>query len=111
MASAADVAFIHLHSACLYPVDILLADDAHRVLEINIDHEGVGPPLKALLPVFRRIQEAARPLLLWGHISQDDWKILKGELDPRGLSVQPIIAGPKDLRLFAKLVTDGIYGK
>ncbi len=99
MARAAEIAFIHLHSACLYPADILLADDAYRVLEINLDH--AGPALKTLLPGFRKIQAANRPLLLWGRLGAEDWRRLKGELDPRGLSVQPIISGPDDRRAAA----------
>jgi hypothetical protein len=100
MAGAAVVAFIHLHSACLYPVDLLLEDDTYDVLEINIDHEGAGPSLVKLLPVLRRIQEANRPLLLWGHLTSGDWALVRKELSPRGLSVQPILAHPREAEVF-----------
>jgi len=100
MCKAAEVNFIHLHSSCLYPVDILLEDESYDVIEINIDHEGAGPTLKTLLPTFRRIQEAGRPLLLWGAIGEADWRLLRNELDPRGLSVQPIVEHRGDIDRF-----------
>jgi hypothetical protein len=100
MCQAAEVNFIHLHSACLWPVDILLEDGCYDVLEINIDHEGAAPPLPDLMPVFQRIQQAGRPLLLWGRIRPEDWRVLRDGLDPVGLSIQPILEQPSDAEAF-----------
>jgi hypothetical protein len=86
---AAEVNFFHLHSACLYPVDILLKDASFDVLEINLDHEGAGPPVSQLIPTFRRIQATGRPLVLWGNASENDWELILRELRPSGLSIQP----------------------
>jgi hypothetical protein len=99
----ADVRFIHLHSSCLYMIDTLLADDTFSVIEVNLDHPGSGPPLAQYLPVLRRVQQAGRPLLLWGEINPSDWDLLAGELSPAGLSIQPIVRRPEDIRrdLFA----------
>jgi hypothetical protein len=91
MASAAEVSFIHLHSGCLYPVDILLDDGNYDIIEINIDHEGTAPPLRKLLNVFKKIQQSGKALLLWGQMSDDDIVYLSKELDPSGLSLPPII--------------------
>ena len=88
---AAEVNFIHLHSACLYPLEMLLEDDSFDVIEINVDHGGVAPPLPALIPTLRRVQAARRPLLLWGEFTPDDWQLIRGELSPAGLSLQPIV--------------------
>jgi hypothetical protein len=88
---AADVNFIHLHSACLYPVDILLEDDSFDVLQINIDHRGTGPPVRDLIDTFKRIQDAGRPLLLWGEFSPEEWELIQSQLSPVGLSLQPIV--------------------
>ena len=88
---AAKVNFIHLHSACLYPVDILLNESCYNVLEINVDHAGVAPLLTSLLPVLQKIQKAGRPLLLWGRFSQEDLRLFRGKLSPTGLSIQPIV--------------------
>jgi hypothetical protein len=88
---AAEVNFIHLHSACLYPVDILLEDDTFDVLQINIDHRGMGPPVCKLIDTFKKIQAAGRPLLLWGEFSPAEWELVQRELSPVGLSLQPIV--------------------
>jgi hypothetical protein len=88
---AADVNFIHLHSACLYPVDILLEDDCFDVLQVNIDHRGMGPPVCKLIDTFKRVQAARRPLLLWGEFGPQEWELMQSQLSPVGLSVQPIV--------------------
>jgi hypothetical protein len=88
---AAEVNFIHLHSACLYPLEMLLEDKSFDVLQINIDHGGVAPPLAELVPALRRVQAARRPLLLWGEFTPDDWQLIRRELSPAGLSLQPIV--------------------
>jgi hypothetical protein len=95
---AAEVNFIHLHSSCLYPVDVLLENRCYDVLEINIDHPGgASPDLPDLLPTLKRIQTARMPLLLWGELTTGDWKRLRGELSPVGLSLQPIVREAKDI--------------
>lgn len=88
---AADVNFIHLHSACLYPVGILLEDDSFDVLQINIDHRGMGPPVCNLIDTFKKIQAAGRPLLLWGEFDPEEWELIQSQLSPVGLSLQPIV--------------------
>jgi hypothetical protein len=88
---AAEVNFLHLHSACLYPVDILLEDDSFDVLQINVDHRGTGPPVAKLTDTFQKIQAAGRPLLLWGEFSPEEWELIRSRLSPTGLSLQPII--------------------
>ena len=88
---SAEVNFIHLHSACLYPLEILLEDGSFDVLEINIDHAGVGPSVRKLLETFKKIQAARRPLLLWGEFNVEDQELIQRELSPAGLSLQPMI--------------------
>ena len=90
MSEAGEVSFMHLHSGCLYPVEILLDDGRYDIIEINIDHEGAGPDLHDLMDVFRRVQQAGESLLLWGEMSNDEMAYLCEELDPAGLSLQPI---------------------
>jgi len=96
----ADIHFIHLHSSCLYPVEALLADDTFAVLEVNLDHPGSSPPLAQYVSVLRRIQQAGRPLLLWGEIGPADWDLLQDQLSPAGLSIQPIVTHPRDLERY-----------
>ena len=91
--AAAEVNFIHLHSACLYSLEMLLADNSFDVIEINVDHGGVGPPLPALIPALQRVQAAGRPLVLWGEFTPDDQRLIGRELSPAGLSLQPMVCG------------------
>ena len=88
---AAEVNLIHLHSACLYPIDILLEEDSFDVLQINIDHRGMGPPVCKLIDTFKRVQAAGRPLLLWGEFAPEEWNLLQCQLSPVGLCLQPIV--------------------
>jgi hypothetical protein len=97
MASTAQINFIHLHSACLYPLDILLADNTYNVIEINLDHKGTAPALPDFLPILKSIQSQNRPLLLWGKLTLLEWSKLKKELSTTGLSLQPIIESPKEI--------------
>ena len=78
-------------------LETLLADDTFAVIEVNLDHPGSSPPLAQYLPVLRRIQEAGRPLLLWGEVNPSDWDLLRRELSPAGLSIQPIMRVPGDI--------------
>jgi hypothetical protein len=95
---AAEVNFIHLHSSCLYPVDILLEGRCYDVLEINIDHPGgPSPRLPDLLPILKRIQTARMPLVLWGELRPDEWRFLRRELSPAGLSLQPMARQEEDM--------------
>ena len=91
--------FIHLHSACLYPVDILLQDDTFDVLQINVDHRGMGPPVCKLIDTFKKIQAAGRPLLLWGEFSPEEWELVDNQLRPVGLGLQPIVRQPEMMRM------------
>ncbi len=98
MCRAAEVNFVHLHSSCLYPVDILLANRYYDVLEINIDHPGgSSPDLPELLPTLKKIQAGRRPLLLWGELTPQAWGCLRKELSPVGLSLQPIVRQAEDM--------------
>ncbi len=98
--SVADIHFIHLHSSCLYMLDTLLADDTFSVIEVNLDLAGSGPPLPEYLPVLKRVQQAGRPLLLWGEIGSQDWERLENDLQPTGLSIQPIVKSPDEVRRY-----------
>jgi hypothetical protein len=101
---AAEVNFIHLHSACLYPVDILLEDDSFDVLQINVDHRGMGPPVCSLIDTFKKIQAAGRPLLLWGEFSPEEWELIRSQLSPVGLSLQPIVRRGTMIREYQEMI-------
>ncbi len=90
IAGQADVVMMHLHSGCIYPVDILLADPSYQVIQINYDHAGTGPRLDALIPTLQKAI-AQKPLLVWGEFTSDEIATLIRSLGGRGLSLQPIV--------------------
>ena len=90
----------------MYMLDTLLTDDTFSVIEVNLDHAGSGPPLAKYLPALSRVQQAGRPLVLWGEIDAHDWAILQGALQPTGLSIQPILRHPAEIRRY-QWNTDG----
>ncbi len=91
IAMQADIAYIHLHSACLYPVDILLRAGNYAVLQVNYDHAGTSPRLPDILPTLKRIAEQ-RPLILWGEFTLDEMTLVARTLGSRGVSFQPVVA-------------------
>jgi len=95
IASDADVAFMHLHSGCLYPARILLDDPSYAVIQVNYDHAGTSPRLEAILPLLREVI-ARKPLLLWGEFTADEMACLLDALGGRGLSLQPVAATESD---------------
>lgn len=111
VAALADVAYIHLHSSCLYPVDILLRDPSYAVLQVNYDHAGAGPRLPQILPALVKIVEQ-RPLIVWGQFTLDEMTQLLTALGSQGLSFQPVVANEQEatacreafLRISANLV-------
>jgi len=78
-----DNCFIHLHSTSMFLLDAFLEIEEIRCFEINND-EG-GPAIKDMIPYFKMVQKAERPLLIRGSFSQSDIKQLMDLLDPRGL--------------------------
>jgi len=106
MARAADVNFFHLHSGCLYPVDLLLEGDTYDVIQVNIDAAGTRQPLTDLLPTFRRVQESGRPLILWGLLGPEEWAFLREKLSSAGLSLQPMVQRAAQLPALTRVLLD-----
>ena len=90
---AAEVNFIHLHSACLYPVDIPAGGQRRLTSWRSTSTTGApGLPWRGCCPTLKRIQAARRPLVLWGDVAPDEWDLIRRELSPAGLSLQPMVA-------------------
>ncbi len=75
--------FMHLHSTSMFLLDAILEIEEIRCFEVNND--ALGPPIAAMIPHFRKVQQAQRPLLIRGSFTKDDLKLVADELDPRGL--------------------------
>ncbi|MBW1995962.1 MAG: hypothetical protein JRI77_16170, partial [Deltaproteobacteria bacterium] len=75
--------FIHLHSTSMFLLDAFLEIEELRCFEINI--ESFNIPVKDMIPYFKMVQDADRPLLIHGSATADELCLLMDSLDPRGL--------------------------
>jgi hypothetical protein len=75
--------FIHLHSTSMFLLDLFLEIDEIRCFEINQD--ALGPPVSRMIPYFRKVQEAGKPLLIRGSFTCAELRLLVDSLEPRGL--------------------------
>jgi len=75
--------FIHLHSTSMFLLDLFLEIEEIRCFEINQD--ALGPPVSRMIPSFRKVQEAGKPLLIRGSFTPDELRMLVDSLEPGGL--------------------------
>jgi len=75
--------FIHLHSTSMFILDAFLEIEELRCFEINI--ESFNIPVKGMIPYFKMVQDADRPLLVRGSFTEDEMRLMVDSLDPRGL--------------------------
>jgi hypothetical protein len=78
-------AFIHLHTNSMFLYDLFLEVEEIRCFQVNYELHSGGPPVAGMLPAFRKIQTAGRPLLVRGSFTPDELRLLVDSLDPRGL--------------------------
>jgi len=75
--------FIHLHSTSMFMLDAFLEIEELRCFEINI--ESFNIPVKGMIEYFKMVQDADRPLLIRGSLTEDELRLVVDSLDPRGL--------------------------
>ena len=78
-------AFIHLHSNSMFLYDLFLEVEEIRCFQVNYELHSGGPPIAGMIPAFRKIQAADRPLLVRGSFTPDELHLLVDALEPRGL--------------------------
>ena len=81
-----DYSIIHLHSVSLHTVDALLSVERPHGLQVTLESEPSGPPLKDMMPIFHKIL-ASKPLILSGPLSEDELKWVQDELPSGGLAI------------------------
>ncbi len=94
--------FIHLHSTSMFLLDDFLAIEEIRCFEVNND--AIGPPVADMVPYFRRIQDAKRPLLIRGSFTADEMRLLMDSLDPRGLFLNIMVKDVGEIETLRPLV-------
>ena len=86
--------FIHLHSTSMFLLDAFLECEEIQCFEVNQD--ALGPPVREMAVHFRRIQQAARPLLIRGSFEPDEMRVLMDSLDPQGLFLNIMVKDRKE---------------
>lgn len=75
--------FIHLHSTSMFMLDAFLEIEELRCFEINIEPFNI--PVEGMMKYFRMVQDAGRPLLIRGSLTENEARLVMDSLDPRGL--------------------------
>lgn len=82
---------MHQHPTAFVPTDFYL-DMPFIALELHVD--AGGPSARALFEQHRRIL-AAKPLVIWGSLSQQDMDWIFSRLPSKGLAVITTVTGPE----------------
>lgn len=75
--------FIHLHSTSMFILDAMLEVEEISAFQVNRDVS--GPPLEVMIPYYRMIQDAGRPLLVRGSFTPAELGGMLEALTPTGL--------------------------
>ena len=97
ISSRFESAFIHLHSTSMFILEDFLAVEGIRCFEINYEMISGGPDMAGMIPFFRIVQEADRPLLIRGSFTPDEARLIMNELDPRGLYVYVMVEDKREV--------------
>jgi len=94
--------FIHLHSTSMFLLDAFLEIGEIQCFEVNND--ALGPPVRAMVRYFRRIQDARKPLLIRGSFTPDEMGLLTDSLEPRGLFLNIMVNEMKEVEALRPLL-------
>jgi len=84
--------FMHLHSTSMFLLDLILEIEELHCLQVNYEVGSGGPDIHGMIPYFRKIQAANRPLVIRGSFTPDELRALVDGLDPRGLYLYIMVA-------------------
>lgn len=90
-------AFIHLHSTSMFLLDAFLEVEGIRLFQVNYEKTSGGPDMAGMIPFFRLIQRAGRPLLVRGSFTPDEARLLVDALDVRGLYVYVMVSDMREV--------------
>ena len=94
--------FIHLHSTSMFLLDAILEIEEIRCFEINNDTS--GPPVQQMVPHFRKVQKAGKPLLIRGSFTTEELRLLVDSLDSRGLFLNIMVSDMNEIEAHRPLV-------
>jgi len=102
LAARFEYSFIHLHSTSMFLLDAFLECKEIQCFEVNQD--ALGPPVREMAVHFRKVQCAAKPLLIRGSFEPDELRLLMDSLDPRGLFLNIMVRDRKEVEALRPLV-------
>lgn len=94
--------FIHLHSTSMFLLDAMLEVEEIRAFQVNRDVS--GPPLEEMIPSYRMIQDAGRPLLVRGSFTPIELARMLEALAPSGLYLYIMIQDLAEIRPLRRLL-------
>jgi hypothetical protein len=94
--------FIHLHSTSMFLLEAFLEIEEIQCFQVNND--AAGPPVEEMIPYFRRIQNAKKPLLIRGSFSAKQMRLLIDSLEPRGLFLNIMVSDVREVESLRPLV-------
>ena len=102
VASSFPLSMIHLHSSSLFIIDAFLEIEEIDVFQVNRDVGGVE--LREMLPALKKILDSNRSLILRGPLTEDDLRLAKANLDPRGLLIQIVVDHEREASRFHDVI-------
>jgi len=79
----------------MFLLDAFLEVKEIKCFEINNDQG--GPPIDKMVPYFKMVQEAERPLLIRGSFKPEDIRFLIKSLDSKGLFIYILVKDIKEV--------------
>jgi len=94
--------FIHLHSTSMFLLEAFLEIDEIKCYEINNDE--CGPEIKKMIPYFKMVQKAKKPLIIRGAFTKKEIKLLMDSLEPQGLYLYILVQDIKEINILKPLL-------
>jgi hypothetical protein len=69
-----------------------------------VNNDALGPPVAAMVPYYRRVQEAGKPLLIRGSFNAEEMRLLMDSLEPRGLFLNMMVTRMEEIEALRPLV-------
>jgi hypothetical protein len=79
---------------------MFLLDAFLEIAEIQcfeVNNDALGPPVAAMVPHFRKIQRAGKPLLIRGSFTTEEIRMLMDSLEPRGLFLNIMVNDMREI--------------
>ena len=91
--------FVHLHPNSFFHLDGILAQPNLKAVQINKDV--TGPTVEEMIPVFHRVLNAGKRLIVWGDLTNAEVTMLMEELPHHSLFlnvITPTVDGAKEIQ-------------